>query len=135
LYFGTETLILVNEWKKKSRGFMDKAFLLLMSILYIAAGVMHFIKPKIYLRIIPPYIPYPKTINQIVGLFEIILGAGLLWNYTRSASAFGIILLLFAVFPANLYMYQQKNNRIPKWLLFLRLPLQLVLIAWAYVYL
>lgn len=114
---------------------MDKAFLLLMAFLYIAAGVMHFIKPKIYFRIIPPYIPYPKTINRIVGFFEIILGLGLLWNQTRSASAFGIIVLLFAVFPANLYMYQQKNNRIPKWLLFIRLPFQLVLIAWAYIYL
>lgn len=114
---------------------MYKAFLMLMACLYIFAGAMHFIKPRVYLRIIPPYIPYPKIINRIVGFFEIILGVGLLYENTRSISAFGIILLLFAVFPANLYMYQQKNSSIPTWLLLLRLPFQLVLIAWAYIYL
>lgn len=114
---------------------MYLASLLLMASLYIIAGIMHFIKPKIYLSIIPPYIPFPKIINRIVGFFEIILGLGLLWEYTRNISAFGIILLLFAVFPANLYMYQQKDNPIPKWLLLVRLPFQLVLIAWAYIYL
>jgi uncharacterized membrane protein len=114
---------------------MYLASLLFMASLYILAGVMHFVKPKIYLRIIPPYIPYPKIVNRIVGFFEIILGLGLLFENTRSTSAFGLILLLFAVFPANLYMYQQKNNQIPNWLLLLRLPFQLVLIAWAYIYL
>lgn len=113
---------------------MYKALLYLMSFFYIFAGVMHFIKPKFYIGIIPPYFPNPRLLNRAAGFFEIILGAGLLIDSLRSMSAFGIILLLIAVFPANLYMYQQKEVPIPRWLLLLRLPFQLVLIAWAYYY-
>ncbi len=87
-----------------------------------------------YLRIIPPYLPYPKTLNYLSGAFEILFGIGLLFDHTRSISAFGLILLLLAVFPANIYMYQKGAKGIPRWALFLRLPLQFVLIAWAYIY-
>ncbi|MEX2512695.1 MAG: MauE/DoxX family redox-associated membrane protein [Cyclobacteriaceae bacterium] len=114
--------------------FKDETFLYAMAIFYIAAGIMHFVKPKLYISIIPPYIPYPKLVNMLVGGMEVVLGAGLLFEPTRIAAAYGIILLLIAVFPANLYMYQKKNKGIPKWLLFLRLPLQLLLIGWAYSY-
>ncbi len=113
---------------------MDKGFLYLMAIFYIFAGIMHFVKPKMYIAIIPPYIPFPRQMNLLVGTAEIILGLGLLFDDTRSISAFGIIVLLIAVFPANLYMYQKANNGIRKWLFFLRLPLQVVLIGWAYIY-
>lgn len=109
-------------------------FLYLMSIFYIAAGVMHFFKPKIYLKIIPKYFPKPELLNFITGAFEIIFGIGLLFESTRSFSAICIILLLLAVFPANIYMYQKGSKGIPKWMLLLRLPLQFALIAWAYVY-
>ncbi len=113
---------------------MEEGFLYLMAIFYIFAGIMHFVKPKMYIAIIPPYIPFPRQVNRLVGFAEIMLGLGLLPDATRSISAFGIILLLIAVFPANLYMYQKANNGIRKWLFFLRLPLQLVLIGWAYLY-
>lgn len=113
---------------------MDEVFLYLMAIIYIFAGIMHFVKPKMYIAIIPPYIPFPRMVNRLVGFAEIILGLGLFVEDLRSISAFGIIMLLIAVFPANLYMYQKANNRIRKWLFFLRLPLQLVLIGWAYLY-
>jgi uncharacterized membrane protein len=109
-------------------------FLYLQGGLYILAGVMHFINPRMYIKIIPPYLPNPKLLNAIAGIFEIIFGLGLLFEPTRSVAAIGIIILLIAVFPANIYMYQKGAKGIPKWALFLRLPLQFVLIAWAYVY-
>jgi uncharacterized membrane protein len=113
---------------------MDEIFLYLMVFFYVAAGIMHFIKPKLYIRIIPPYIPNPLLINKISGMAEIILGLGLLFETTRSLSAFGIIILLIAVFTANLFMYQKQKKGITKRLLFWRLPLQLVLIGWAYMF-
>jgi uncharacterized membrane protein len=113
---------------------MYSFFLYLMSAFYVFAGVMHFLKPKMYVRIIPPYIPNPKLMNLLSGAFEIIFGLALLFESLRSYAAFGIIMLLIAVFPANLYMYQKGAKGIPKWALLLRLPLQFVLIAWAYYY-
>ncbi|XDD50546.1 MauE/DoxX family redox-associated membrane protein [Leptospira sp. WS92.C1] len=106
-----------------------------MAILYIIAGILHFVSPKFYLRIMPPYIPYPKLVVYISGLFEIGLGAMLLLPDTRQLGAWGIILLLIAVFPANLYHYQScRKTDPPKWALFIRLPLQLLLIYWAYTF-
>ncbi|MFD2201314.1 DoxX family membrane protein [Shivajiella indica] len=113
---------------------MDLFFLYLMSGFYIFAGLMHFIKPRMYIRIIPPYFPKPEILNLLVGIFEIIFGLGLLFDLTRSISAIAIILLLLAVFPANIYMYQKGTKGIPQWALLLRLPIQFALIAWAYIY-
>ncbi len=113
---------------------MEIVFLYLLSLLFIFAGIMHFVKPKMYIRIIPPYLPNPKLLNALAGVFEIIFGLGLLFEPTRSYASIGIILLLIAVFPANLYMYQKGARGIPKWALLLRLPLQFALIAWAYIY-
>jgi uncharacterized membrane protein len=109
-------------------------FLYLMGGFYMFAGLMHFVKPKMYIRIIPPNFPKPEILNLLVGIFEIIFGLGLLFDQTRSVSAIAIILLLLAVFPANIYMYQKGAKGIPKWALLLRLPLQFALIAWAYIY-
>jgi len=113
---------------------MGPVSLYLMSAVYLLAGIMHFVKPKIYIRIIPPYLPNPALLNKISGFAEIVLALGLLFENTRSYAAFGTILLLIAVFPANLYMYQKGARGIPRWILALRLPLQLVLIGWAYLY-
>lgn len=109
-------------------------FLYLMSGFYMFAGLMHFVKPKMYIRIIPPNFPKPEVLNLLVGIFEIIFGLGLLFDQTRGISAVAIILLLLAVFPANIYMYHKGAKGIPKWVLLLRLPLQFALIAWAYIY-
>ena len=100
----------------------------------VFAGTMHFVKPRMFIKIIPPYFPKPKLLNAVAGMFELVFGLGLLFEPTRSISAIGIILLLLAVFPANIYMYQKGAKGIPKWALLLRLPMQFALIAWAYVY-
>jgi uncharacterized membrane protein len=110
--------------------------LYLMAFLYILAGFNHFRKPGMYIKIIPPIFKNPKLINNLSGAAEIILGGLLLLPFTKSFAAWGIIALLIAVFPANLYMYQNKKAsfNLPKWILFVRLPLQIVLIFWAYQY-
>lgn len=115
---------------------VDEILLYLMAFFYVAAGLMHFIKPGMYLKIIPPYVPNPLLINLISGTAEIILGLGLRSEATRSLSAFGIMILLIAVFPANLFMYQKQKPGIAKRILFLfwRLPFQAVLIGWAYLF-
>jgi uncharacterized membrane protein len=114
--------------------FMDEAFLYAMAFFYVIAGVMHFVKPALFISIIPPYIPWPKLVNTITGILEVGLGFGLIFESTRTGAAYGIILLLIAVFPANLYMYQSNHRGIPKWLLLIRLPMQLLFIGWAYMY-
>jgi uncharacterized membrane protein len=107
-----------------------------MSAIYILAGVLHFVFPKPFVKIVPKYIPYRLGAVYLSGFFEILFGIGLLFPATQSYAAIGIILLLIAVFPANLYMAQRmkekKNNY--AWVAFARLPLQLVLIYWAWVY-
>lgn len=110
--------------------------LYLMAFLYILAGINHFRKPGMYIRIIPPFFKNPKLINNLSGATEIILGILLLLPFTKNFAAWGIIALLIAIFPANVYMYQNERAsfNLPKWILFARLPLQIVLIFWAYHY-
>jgi uncharacterized membrane protein len=110
--------------------------LYLMAFLYIIAGLNHFRKPGMYIRIIPPAFKNPNLINTLSGAAEILLGILLLLPVTKKIAAWGIIALLIAIFPANLYMLQDKKASfgLPKWILFLRLPLQIVLIYWAYQY-
>lgn len=111
--------------------------LYIMALFYIAAGFNHFRNPRTYLKIMPPYLPKPEILNYLSGAAEILLGFMLFWPETRSLGAWGLIALLIAVFPANLYMYQKRETifkALPAWSLLLRLPLQLLLIAWAAVY-
>lgn len=108
----------------------------IMGLLYVIAGINHFRNPEFYLKIIPPYFSNPKLLNQISGITEIILGIGICIPLLSSISAVGIIILLIAVFPANLYMYQNKKARfgLPKWITLIRLPFQFLLIYWANIY-
>jgi uncharacterized membrane protein len=104
-------------------------------VLFVAAGVMHFVAPDFYMKIMPPYLPYPRTLVLVSGGFEIALGVFLLIPLTSRWAAWGLIALLIAVFPANIYMYQHaKDFRISPLLLFLRLPLQGLLILWGFAY-
>ena len=108
----------------------------LMGLLFVLAGINHFRNPRLYLKIIPPYFSNPKLLNQLSGLAEIILGIGVCIPLISSISAIGLILLLIAVLPANIYMYQNQKARlgIPKWVTLVRLPIQLLLMYWANMY-
>ena len=87
------------------------------------------------MAIMPPYIPAHQLMVAVSGIAEVVLGIGLLFPSTRSLSAWGLIVLLIAVFPANLYMAQSERfAQIPAWIRWGRLPLQAGLIAWAYQY-
>ncbi|PXY44127.1 DoxX family protein [Flavobacterium hydrophilum] len=110
--------------------------LYLMAFLYIVAGINHFRSPEMYIKIIPPYFSNPRLLNIFSGAAEIILGILLALPFLTHFAAWGIIALLIAVFPANLFMYQNKKAGfgLPKWILLLRMPLQLLLILWAYQY-
>ena len=108
--------------------------LYLMSVIYILAGLNHFRAPKIYLTIMPPYIPFPEFMVFMSGVIEVVLGAALLWPPTTSLAAWGIVALLIAILPPHIYMIQNRQNwsKIPAWALWLRMPLQGLLIFWAY---
>lgn len=110
--------------------------LYLMALIYTVAGLNHFRSPKLYERIIPPYFPNPKLLNLISGFAEIALGISLMIPMVSNYAAWGIIALLIAVFPTHVYMYQNEKAamKLPKYVLLLRMPLQLVLIYWAYIY-
>lgn len=113
---------------------IKKLSLNLMSFVYFAAGVNHFVQPPFYIKMMPPYLPAHGFLVAASGVAEMALGLLLLNRYTRSLAAWGVILLLIAVFPANVYMYQQGGAAfgVPDWILTLRLPLQLLLVLWAY---
>ncbi len=110
----------------------------LLSILFMVAGSLHFIAPRLYLRIIPPYLPAPLALVYISGAAEILGGAGLLIPSTRQAAAWGLIALLIAVLPANIYMATAHLSAPgimgQSWAQWLRIPLQLPLIYWAWLY-
>lgn len=114
---------------------MTQIGLIILAFFFIYVGISHFTKKNFFMKAMPPYIPNHEEMVIISGIAEVILGVGLLFSKTQSLAAWGIILLLIAVFPANIYMATSgKFKKIPQWVLWIRLPLQLVLIAWAYLY-
>jgi uncharacterized membrane protein len=110
--------------------------LILMSALYVLAGINHLWKPDIYFKIIPSFLVYKDFINFMTGFLQILFGVSLLVYKYQVVAASSIIILLILIFPSNLYMVFNKNARlgIPLWLLLIRLPLQFMLIYWAYQY-
>ena len=113
------------------------AALYLLAITMVAIGVLHFVRPKPFVRIVPDYLPAHLVLVYISGLFEILGGVGLLIPATRAWAAWGLIALYIAVFPANIYMLTENisldpKKPIPRWALWARLPFQFVFIAWAY---
>jgi len=109
-------------------------FLVLAAIFYIAAGVNHFLKPEFYLKMMPPYIPWHELMVQLSGVAEVLGGVGLLIPPTRRAAAWGLVALLVAVFPANIYMatnpVEAGAAAMPAASLYIRLALQPILIWW-----
>ncbi|HEY1848425.1 MAG TPA: hypothetical protein VGG37_04425 [Opitutaceae bacterium] len=106
---------------------------LALALFFAAAGINHFRVPAIYIAMIPPWLPRPEDLNRIAGLCEILGAAGVLVRATRAAAGWGLIALLVAVFPANLHVAlagRMPGMDAPPWVLWLRLPLQAVLVAW-----
>ena len=113
--------------------------LALMGLFYIGNGVNHLVNVEVYRPIMPPYLPYTDALIVLSGLAELGLGLAVLIPRTRRLAAWGIILLLIAIFPANVH---GALNNVPlgggedgagiwNWV---RLPFQLVFIAWAWWY-
>ncbi|MBA3272371.1 MAG: DoxX family membrane protein [Chthoniobacterales bacterium] len=108
-----------------------------LAALFAAAGVNHFAAPEPYVAIVPPALPWREALVYISGAAEIAGALGILFRRTRRPAAAGLIALLAAVFPANIYAalhgMQLGGWHVPEWLLWARLPLQAVLIAWVYI--
>jgi uncharacterized membrane protein len=106
----------------------------LLGPLFVAAGVMHFVKPDFYVQMMPPYLPWHRELVFLSGVCEVVGGVALLVPRLRVAAAWGLIALLVAVFPANVHMALNPElfPSIPPAALWVRLPLQAALIAWVY---
>jgi uncharacterized membrane protein len=103
--------------------------------LFVIGGAGHFVAPDSYMRIMPPYLPYHRPLVLLSGILEIALGVLLLVPRFSRLAAWGLIALLIAVFPANIYLYQhQEIWPLPPLVHLIRLPMQGVLILWAFVY-
>ena len=112
--------------------------IIIMSIFYINVGIMHFTDPDWFLHIIPPFLSLiGLELVYISGVFEILFGIMLLIPNTRKLASYGLILLLIAVYPANLYLafYEKPQQLIgisafaASWV---RLPIQFIFLGLAY---
>ena len=111
------------------------ALKMLLAVFMVGAGTTHFVNPDFFLKIMPPYLPWHLPVVYLSGLFEIALGLLLLVPRFSRLAAWGIVALLIAVFPANIYLYQHQDLLPASPLVhLLRLPLQAVFILWAYWY-
>ena len=123
----------MSPWKRR--------LLWLQAVFYMVAGFNHLVNPEFYLAIMPPNLPAPEWLNLVSGLAEIVLGVFLLEPRVRPFAAWGLVALLIAVFPANLYV-ATLNVGMPSGepgtgdplLNWGRLPLQVVFLAWAWWY-
>lgn len=107
--------------------------LIVLATLMTLAGVMHFVNPEFYLKIMPDYLPWHHELVWLSGVFEVALGLALFIPGLRRAAAWGMIALLIAVFPANIYAFQHQDLLpAPPLVHLLRLPLQGLFILWAY---
>lgn len=105
-------------------------------VFFVVAGLVHLVAPEVYQGIMPPTLPHPRALIYLSGIAEMLGGLGLTVRRTRRAAGIGLILLLIAVFPANIQMLLNWRSRgAGPWaeaILWLRLPVQLVLIWWAW---
>lgn len=112
-----------------------RAGLAFVFLWFLVGGIAHFVATDTEMRIVPPYIPWPRAVVLVSGVFELLGAAGLLWRPTRRAAGIGLFLLTVAVTPAHFYMLQHPELfEVPYLALVLRLPVQatlLALIAWS----
>ncbi|SFT50038.1 Uncharacterized membrane protein [Algoriphagus locisalis] len=114
--------------------------LYVMAIIYLLAGINHFLNPEGYIQLIPDYLPNHSLVNILAGIAEIGLGLGLLFGKTRWLSAWGIILMLIAFVPSHVYFIQlnsciENGLCVAPWIGWVRLIIiHPLLIGWAYLY-
>ena len=117
---------------------MKTALRWLLTAFMVLAGLNHFISPAPYVAIVPSALPAHLALVYLSGVAEILGGLGLILPATRRLAAWGLIALFLAIVPANINMalhhLPMGGNDLPTWALWLRLPLQVVLIAWAWLY-
>ncbi len=105
-----------------------------LSVGFIFVGVLHFVRPEGFVAIVPPFLPAHLELVYISGVFEILGGVGILVPRLRRYAIFGLIALVVAVFPANIYMFMHPEEFAKGWItplaLWIRLPLQPLLIWW-----
>jgi uncharacterized membrane protein len=108
--------------------------ILLLSIFFIAAGVNHFLNPQPYLAMMPPALPFPEALNFISGAAEVLGGLGVLMHRFRRAAGVGLMILLLAIFPANIHvaMHGWAGVDLAPWVLWARLPFQVLFMVWVY---
>ena len=108
--------------------------MIVMGVFYISIGVSHFTSPIWYVQIVPPYLPYKLELVYISGLFEILFGGMLFFKKTRFLAGWGLILLLIAVYPANIYLAQTNGAAMNTTSLIAwgRLPVQFIFVGLAY---
>jgi uncharacterized membrane protein len=107
----------------------------LLGAFFIAGGVNHFVNGRAYEAIVPPSLQSrSREVVQVSGVAEIAGGLGVLLPPFRRASGVGLLALLVAVFPANLYMAREPERfkKIPRWALYARLPLQPLMMVWTW---
>ncbi len=106
----------------------------MLGLFFVAAGANHFLNPAPYLSMIPPYLPNPHALNVISGAAEIAGGLGIIFAPTRVVAGWGLLVLLVAVFPANINVavHGWKGENIAPWLLWARLPFQPLIMGLVY---
>lgn len=106
----------------------------LLVIFFVGGGINHFVNPDFYIRIMPPYLPWHRELVLLSGVFEVVLGLMVLFPRYMRLAGWGLIALLIAVSPANIHMAVNSHlyPEIPIVFHFIRLPLQLVFIAWVW---
>ena len=121
---------MIRAGEQHSVGGWRLAGLVLVFLWFLIGGIAHFVATDLEMRIVPPWIPWPRAVVLFSGVLELAGAAGLLWPPTRRLAGWGLCLLTLAVTPANIHMLQQAEQfAVPYWVLVLRLPLQAALLA------
>lgn len=110
---------------------LDKICIVFVFVWFFFGGIGHFTVADFFVVIVPPYLPQPKLLVMISGVFELLGAIGLLYAPTRKAAAWGLFALTLCVTPANVYMWQNPElfPKFPPLLLSIRLAVQVVLLA------
>ncbi len=108
------------------------AALIGIAVFFIGGAIGHFALARFFVAIVPDYVPMPRLVVAVSGICELAGALGILLPRTRRAAGFGLMVLIVAVFPANVHMALNAElyPDFAPWLLYARLPLQLVLLAW-----